>query len=80
MFLGKLGLKVKSKVLIYTNLDFLLTIKLHVHLVARFTESQNGRGWKGPLWVIESNPSADGSLMYFCIKPALSVAGNYENH
>ena len=22
----------------------------------RITESQNGRGWKGPLWVIQSNP------------------------
>jgi len=24
-----------------------------------FTESQNGRGWKGPLWVIQSNPPAE---------------------
>jgi len=23
------------------------------------TESQNGRDWKGPLWVIESNPPAE---------------------
>jgi len=22
------------------------------HLILNFTESQNGRGWKGPLWVI----------------------------
>jgi len=22
----------------------------------RITESQNGRGWKGPLWVTQSNP------------------------
>jgi len=22
----------------------------------RITESQNGEGWKGPLWVIQSNP------------------------
>ena len=25
----------------------------------RITESQNGRGWKGPLWVIWSNPPAE---------------------
>jgi len=23
------------------------------------TESQNGRGWKGPLWVTQSNPPAE---------------------
>lgn len=57
MLLGKLGLKVHSKVFIYTNLDLLLAIKLHIHVVARYN-----------------------SLVYFCIKPALSVAGNYENH
>jgi len=26
---------------------------------ALITESQNGRGWKGPLWVIYSNPPAE---------------------
>jgi len=25
----------------------------------RITESQNGRGWKRPLWVMESNPPAE---------------------
>jgi len=25
----------------------------------RITESQHGRGWKGPLWVIQSNPPAE---------------------
>ena len=29
------------------------------HAYAYFTESQNGRGWKGPLWVIWSNPPAE---------------------
>ena len=24
-----------------------------------FTESQNGRGWKGPLWLTQSNPPAE---------------------
>ena len=28
----------------------------HRLLMGRLTESQNGRGWKGPLWVIQSNP------------------------
>jgi len=28
----------------------------------RITESQNGRGWKGPLWIIWSNPTAEAGL------------------
>ena len=31
----------------------------HIHKSRRITESQNGRGWKGPLWVIQSNPPAE---------------------
>jgi len=27
-----------------------------VSTLQRFTESQNGRGWKGPLWVTQPNP------------------------
>ena len=34
------------------------------------TESQNGRGWKGPLWVIQSNPPAEaGSPTAGCTGP-----------
>ena len=34
------------------------------------TESQNGRGWKGPLWVIQSNPTAEaGSPTAGCTGP-----------
>jgi len=34
------------------------------------TESQNGRGWKGPLWVIWSNPPAEaGSPTVGCRGP-----------
>ena len=36
----------------------------------RITESQNGRGWKGPLWVIQSNPPAEaGSPTVGCRGP-----------
>ena len=35
-----------------------------------FTESQNGRGWKGPLWVISSNsPAEAGSPTAGCTGP-----------
>ena len=35
-----------------------------------FTESQNGRGWKGPLWVTQSNPPAEaGSPTAGCRGP-----------
>ena len=38
----------------------------------KFTESQNGRGWKGPLWVIWSNPPAKtGSPRAGCTGPCL---------
>jgi len=33
-------------------------INSHISQNHRITESQNGRGWKGPLWVIQSNPPA----------------------
>ena len=36
----------------------------------RITESQNGRGWKGPLWVTQSNPPAEaGSPTAGCKGP-----------
>jgi len=36
----------------------------------RITESQNGRGWKGPLWVTQSNPPAQaGSPRAGCTGP-----------
>ena len=36
----------------------------------RITESQNGRGWKGPLWITQSNPPAEvGSPTAGCIGP-----------
>jgi len=36
----------------------------------RITESQNSRGWKGPLWVIQSNPPAKaGSPTASCTGP-----------
>ena len=36
----------------------------------RITESQNSRGWKGPLWVIYSNPPAEaGSPTAGCTGP-----------
>ena len=36
----------------------------------RITESQNGRGWKGPLWVTQSNPPAEaGSPRAGCTGP-----------
>jgi len=36
----------------------------------RFTESQNSRGWKGPLWVTQSNPPAEaGSPTAGCRGP-----------
>ena len=36
----------------------------------RITESQNVRGWKGPLWVIWANPSAEaGSPTAGCTGP-----------
>ena len=36
----------------------------------RITESQNSRGWKGPLWVIQSNPPAEaGSSTAGCTGP-----------
>ena len=36
----------------------------------RITESQHGRGWKGPLWVIQSNPPAEaGSPRTGCTGP-----------
>jgi len=36
----------------------------------RITESQNSRGWKGPLWVIWSSPSAGaGSPTAGCTGP-----------
>ena len=36
----------------------------------RITESQNSRGWKGPLWVIQSNPPAKaGSPTAGCTGP-----------
>ena len=36
----------------------------------RITESQRGRGWKGPLWVIYSNPPAEaGSPTVGCRGP-----------
>ena len=39
-------------------------------LKGRITESQNGRGWKGPLWVIYSNPPAEaGSPTAGCTGP-----------
>ena len=35
-----------------------------------FTESQNGRGWKGPLWVTQPNPHAEtGSPTAGCRGP-----------
>ena len=37
----------------------------------RITESQNGRGWKGPLWVTQSNPPAEaGSPTAGCTGPS----------
>jgi len=38
------------------------------------TESQNGQGWKGPLWVTQSNPPAEaGSPTVGCRGPCSSV-------
>jgi len=38
--------------------------------IHRITESQNVRGWKGPLWVIQSNPPAQaGSPTAGCRGP-----------
>jgi len=36
--------------------SFLIASAAKIHT---FTESQNVRGWKGPLWVIWSNPHAE---------------------
>ena len=42
-------------------------LQAHCH---RITESQNGRGWKGPLWVTQSNPPAEaGSPTAGCTGP-----------
>ena len=39
---------------------------------APFTESQNVQGWKGPLWVTQSNPPAEaGSPRAGCAGPCL---------
>ena len=36
----------------------------------RITESQNGRGWKGPLWVTQPTPPAEaGSPRAGCTGP-----------
>jgi len=44
--------------------QFFKAVKYH------FTESQNVRGWKGPLWVIWSNPPAEeGSPTAGCTGP-----------
>ena len=41
-----------------------------VIMVHRITESQNSRGWKGPLWVTQSNPPAEaGSPTAGCTGP-----------
>jgi len=45
---------------------FLLVIANKQHT----SESQNGRGWKGPLWVTQSNPPAEaGSPRAGCTGP-----------
>ena len=42
----------------------------------RITESLTGRGWKGPLWVIWSNPPAEaGSPRAGCTGPCLGGSG-----
>jgi len=44
--------------------------RFHISQNHRITESQNGRGWKGPLWVISSNPPAEaGSPTAGCTGP-----------
>ena len=41
----------------------------------RITESQNGGGWKGPLWVTQSNPAAEaGSPTAGCTGPCCQSA------
>ena len=45
--------------------NFAVSLPFH-----RITESQNSRGWKGPLWVIKSNPPAEaGSPTAGCTGP-----------
>ena len=42
----------------------------------RITESQDGRGWKGPLWVTQSNPPAEaGSPIVGCRGPCPGRSG-----
>ena len=46
------------------NYRLVSLISVSGKIMERITESQNCRGWKGPLEIIESNPSAKaGSLL-----------------
>jgi len=55
---------------------YLHTFSVRMQLSCTTTESQNGRGWKGPLWVTQSNPPAQaGSPRAGCTAPRPGRAG-----
>ena len=50
--------------------DLEFTFLFSFWISSEITESQNGQGWQGPLWVIQSNPPAQaGSPRAGCTGP-----------
>jgi len=43
--------------------------------VREITESQNGRGWKGPLWVIWSSPPAEAGSVLLGVQTCSDIPG-----
>jgi len=53
---GRLAISFKEIFLINTKQKHLMPILITPTVSPLLTESQNVRGWKGPLWVTQSNP------------------------
>ena len=59
-----------SYIYILLTLNYCIKTYQILHAYYRITESQNVRGWKGPLWVIYSNPPAEAgsNIDTLCIR------------
>ena len=44
---------------------------------ASFTESQNGQGWKGPLWVTQSKPLPKQGHLQYVVEDLVQVGLEY---